>query len=808
MGNYLSPFTDKKQKSQEETLDFIVKHTIKKLVKKLIYKPSMVKVKDKYQMDYRFMDMRKLKNYQYKQYLIPVDPQKNQYIVLDKKEYYRLLFRLVYSNIPRISIYNGVFDLYTKRIETFTSLNKTVYKTNKTILDKFCNIFIRVNIKHDGSFNYGIVVPFHIKDELFNEFKSYFISIFNDSLLFDNLFYRLIVNYELHSSHYPSSIQKETNPEYFQEMYIKCEDKDDPVLKFMLFTFITFLLKKCSNNYIVANLKFVYIDIDQTTLKEKDHAHANNIFIQKLYKHDILDSFIFYQYEPHGYKSGYTFIKGIDKVFTDMTNVTLLAQHDKIFKKYVIPITFQTKHATCEIGPQSVSRNQDIGYCGVISCFWFNCFINILENINMHDNYHKSRFDLLNYFKHFLSNIPIETWVNKIDEEIASISETFTVEYPKTKYNIMSVIDTMKYYIVNDYDDNNDYFSNLLSSNKVEYQKYLLDNKNTFYFTSNSFLKSFKLYPDLYFKNKYPSSDLYFQLIKHKILNKYHFTNPKISVEDFFDLYNQVLTDMNIDLSVIQNIASKKHKLRDVGYYNIFVEFAYSMFSLFYSSDFFTPEEKKTLNESLKKDKIVRETIEKQYDIFKKRYDIDDDDEAQSNEDYIFNEDDENDENEEDEEESDEEDEEESDEEDDKDYLDMIMKETKEYEEAEEQGKDLTQTSLGKRFRDDDDLFNILGQGNSDKGKNEYSQMMLEQEEESVSFNPPKIKCKTNKYCKKINENYSCDTKQNICVNIKETIGTRCNDNRDCFSGNCKSYQYQTEVNGKPVNKELKLCRK
>ena len=120
--------------SAKDKLYMISRKTIYNNVKQLIYKPIMFKTDSgKYLGDYKFIDMQKMKDYQYQKYIIPYDKSKDEYIVMDKIEYFRFLKR-VYNYIPNINMISIIFNEHKNRMNNLLSVQ---HKHIRNIYDEF-----------------------------------------------------------------------------------------------------------------------------------------------------------------------------------------------------------------------------------------------------------------------------------------------------------------------------------------------------------------------------------------------------------------------------------------------------------------------------------------------------------------------------------------------------------------------------------------------------------------------------------------------------------------------------------------------
>ena len=130
------------------------------------------------------MDLKKLEDYQYKKYYLPVDISQHKYAELDKREYYLFLFRMISDHIPSFNINNVLYSMYMDKNDKFTSLNKDVYKNDRfnryDIAQKsernFCNLEIYIQYTKDN-YKFGIFIP--KTQDIINDvnFKNYFLKL-------------------------------------------------------------------------------------------------------------------------------------------------------------------------------------------------------------------------------------------------------------------------------------------------------------------------------------------------------------------------------------------------------------------------------------------------------------------------------------------------------------------------------------------------------------------------------------------------------------------------------------------------------
>lgn len=733
-------------KTSSDNLDNLIKNTIHNLVKKQIYKKQLITKEDTKQTYhiYKYLDLKKINQYQYNEYYLPVDKTKNEYAKLNKKEYYLCLFRLVEQYVPSVNINNVLYSLYLNKSDSFTSLNTQIYHSNKFVDNKYCNIEIKILLDSNNNYKFGIVIP-NTEDILQNkDFENYFFNLdtsSNANTKINN--YNKYINILSKNKIRYSYIAGTTVPEYMSNFYYTENSSSDDE-NFIILAIILYYIKNCNSDYIFSNLILDYTE--KSTPTPSTYSHRNKLFIQKIYDmFNNLNNVKFFHYEPHGYGSGFSYsTMNIDYIYNMFTNKIISLKKNSFFNPFLVNFDFDSKGAVCLRGPQSISAKEDIGYCTVFSTFWFNCFINILDNINTFDKLQKSNIKVLNYFKKLLSNMPIQDWIGKIDETITNLSTDFKVEYPTSQYNIEKVIKTMKYFIINDYTDNiitDKFFINSVIQNKII----------NYGINTNNF-------------NIGELHELYYEYIKEEILRNYKSTNPKISIEEFFNLYEKVLETNKVSTDNINKIMSLKYNLRNVGYFNVFVEFAYKLFDLSYTNNYFTENDKKLLNQ-FTIDPLFYDFIRRSFSNkivkdknllvhrFSKMSDIND-----------YNK-----------------------------HINRIKEledETKEYEFAQTTGLDVTKTRLEKRYMNiESDIRYFLGEGDMKKGQLEFDEMMNEKEEESKMIND-KV-CKSSKECENIDLDLTCKNQSCVPKKDKQLISTNCKTNSDCLSRYCKKYDVE-----------------
>lgn len=759
----------------------ITRNTVEKLVKKMLYKPTLVKTEKGYATDYRYMDMRKLKSYQYQKYIIPYDVEDNRYIVLDKKEYYRILFRLFATFVHRISIHSVVHNMYKDRMEMLTTLNRNTYnKINDSIYNKF-DIYVHEYDKldkFDVNERFGIIIPNVNSEIIFNEFKTHMIS---KKILNEKKINNLIKNMKrtLHSfiiKDEPDEDEPDEDETDEDEPQSKYDEKDytstfyyyeivnndidkNALNIYMIISLITFMIIKSPDNLFVVGMT------KKKTRKNEDNeittqSHQNELIIQKIYDHDKLKKIMFHNYEPHGYVNMLldenifdNFVKYTDK-FLDQDNE-------------LVQFEYHLKTATCPFGPQFYSKTEDVGYCEIISFFWYLCFLNVLENIKLYDNY-----ITLNNIKdvQLLSTIPLSDWIIFVDESITAMYYMLSVQYPKDKYSTDKVITTMKYFIDNDFTDNEEYIKLFLYDNINKFKDIINININNFREIEKKLISD----KQHLLENSFSiSKKIYFIIIQHIILDIAKSENiNKITFEEFFILYEKALFRIGVDEKTIKTIIEKKNKLRNAGYFNIFVEFAYYIFEYMHRTEYLKEQDKKIINEIFKSDEILLNQLFKLF--YMKIETIKD----IRNPNYLS--------------------------------ANIDEDELKRQRYTTDIESVVDESVLSKRITKENEtsIEFILGDGDLKKGETEFRTVLSEKDEEinnkEKPYYPPFKICKTDTDCTELGENTECNTEENICVNKKLQIGEECKENRDCFSDNCRLYKYQTSEG----NKEYRICRK
>jgi len=527
MGNISSYIGTNKEIKLNE-VQYIIRNTIHNIMKKQIYKPEIEIDPETNEKNtvYKYLDMDKMESYQYKSYYLPYD-YINKYLKLNKKEYYLLLFRIIQVYVEGYKINDALYDMYLNKEEKLTSLSNLFYENKKyEKIGEKCNLNNVVNIlDNTKKVEFGVVIQVNEEKEIFEKFKNYYLKIHN-SLDDYNKYYKILDNMKFTL---PTHVVTRNNIYYLNNIEMNDEEY------FILFTFFTFLILNCKKNNLFIN--FALYD-NSNPNANSDSAHKNMLFLQK--KYDLfyrINEINIYHYEPHGTESGFSYKEmDIENIYEKISKRIKILKNNLLYNKFLININFIPKKAVCKLGAQALTASEDIGYCMIFSTFWYNCFLNVLDNINQYDNKYSYKLNFLDK----LSNIPVEEWINEIDYNITLYKE-FEVKYPQTEYEINKLLSLMKYVIIEDF-------------------KSLKNNLN---------IKSVN------------TSENFYNYIKKQILYSIRNNNKKtFKIEDFFEMYYEELKKLNLNSNLLDSIKNKKNKLKTAEYFSIFVNFAKNLYKM------------------------------------------------------------------------------------------------------------------------------------------------------------------------------------------------------------------------------------
>ena len=555
----------KKELSKLEKIKKIIKITINKIVDKQLNKKNIIENKNGEYIVEESFDIDKINEYFKNEYYIPYDDKKH--FKLNKKEYILTLFRHIEQYIPTSNINNILIE-------------ELISEKNSIISTKNCHFIIEFEyIKNLDSNkdeqNMYILVPLKYSHVLVNEYIKYLLNYYKNEDEISHFIKLLVKNHDV------SNYMENYNFSRFK-LDINTVDLD---LKFVILSFFIFLVKYCDKKYLFYSLDLSFKD--KTQESQINGEHRNGLFIKKNYSNNKLTSIDIFHYEPHGTKprTGISFSYDkfeVDEYYKKIDSIIDSLKQNTMYNNFLVDINFNSKEAVCEIGIQSVSREEDIGYCTIFSSFWVYSFINILNTINKYDN----------KFLENLSDVPIKDWIKEIDIAISSIKDNYNIKYSKEiKYKFKDI--------------------------------YMLKNQN--------------IEEDIiYIKSKLPNYedltydiDDKFEELLNRMKDNMHIL---ITIDEFYDEYYKILDNfynfyielikdfkekdiyINILNKLIKNIKSKKYKLNTLEHFSIFINYAYNLFEKMhnpideYKKKF--PEENKEnikiLNEFINDDNFIK----------------------------------------------------------------------------------------------------------------------------------------------------------------------------------------------------------
>ena len=784
MGNNL-----KKINKPEDVLDTIIENTINNIVKRLINKDLSfyydTTTGRKMMERHKIYDLNKIKEYldTSKKHVIPKDIDNDKYYEMNKKEFSLFLFKYSEEVMPSYSINYILYMLFKKNINIFlppiykvADNNKDINNTNlyEDSIKSYFRFMFQIDDINDIIYIL-IVIPSDINIKLRNEFEIYFKNIlkknnpnYTDNFI-DNEYKKFIYELDTYSTSTSKYLNKPEDVCY--SYYIKKSTGKTLSNSLWFNVFFTFLIINSPNDYLFSTLDIVQRTINNITGKEDVNAHRNQVFIQKVYDEKELDIILLYHYEPHGSNiSAFSNINNISDIYNMFRNniINDYYKGDPKYQIFLYDFDYNTNFASCTYGPQSISASQDIGFCTIFSNFWYICLLSVLCNINLYDKYlgkmKKENTGIVGYInnlfginnnidRYYISNISINNWIQKIDKKITDLKDTFKVNYDINEYNVDNLLNTIQYIFEQDYRDNENYFLTNTGYSNIQH---------------------------------------YVNIVKKSILIYCNSVNPKINkinIDKLLDIYyDKILPNIQInkikygiDLDIIKLIKMKKYNLRDVGYYNIFVEYGFFIFNKFITYNELLKDQtidynihNFILSDDLKNfcDQLVDSNISR-VSIRKDLRNLNDPKDLISYNQRVYN-------------------------------IQKYEKMTKEYDIAKQTGGDLSLTELEKFHSNENTMEYILGDSDMDKGKKIFEELNIKREEEKSQYeNKNCIKdtdCKDNRLeCGKDEDN------KNLCIPNRNLILEECNKDKDCFSNYCKEYEYEiSDPNSKKRKKVSK----
>ena len=337
-----------------------------------------------------------------------------------------------------------------------------------------------------------------------------------------------------------------------------------------------------------------------------------------------------------------------------------------------------------------------------------------------------------------MSNIPIKDWINEIDEQITNLRTNYVIKYSKNKYDLEYIYELKKYMFYDDFYEVN---------NKI-------NDKNL-----EPYLRTFFLL------------DIQHLFIKKRPKDKNN-NNEKINVEQFLNIYDDILDDFYKSLNSyyqpiikkeFDELKNRKYKLKRVDYFNIFINYAYSLYETMYNP---SPEYKKIFPEEYKNNITILNNFLNEPELMK-----------------------------------------------------LIKSQFKNVQviKGPRPGTYVPNTNTGVKRKanvTEDRLSYIFDPDYKYASYSEYSERKkdlkklgdeADEERDNIYIN-----CKSSNDCKNINQNLNCENdielNEYICKpnDLVKEIGEKCIKNDDCLSDYCK--EYTKVINGK--NDTIGICRK
>uniref|UniRef100_A0A6C0I5I5 Uncharacterized protein n=1 Tax=viral metagenome TaxID=1070528 RepID=A0A6C0I5I5_9ZZZZ len=594
-------------------LDFInklVRGVVYNLIKKQIYKKEIDV--DNRTVQYVY-DIDTLMDIQYKKYYYPTDKE-DEFYEMNKDEYCLAMFRLINFESYGINISDILQRMMINTKDNISFINSVNYKLTKEEINEinYCSYALTmfkeydVNTKQEKKKKINIHIPKQKFDVILRQYEEniklnyqdYYRKYIESGKI--NILEALLYNEQNQSYHTNSRISFYL---YYEDYKInnKTKIKKDKYFKyigFIFFSFLLFMLKLCKHNYITMSTGILLANVDNTKVdKIQSQSHANMIIFQ-ITKNDKV---VGIQYEPHGTKDGFSYDTFKISEYFDVINKYSIQckEIDGDFPEFVI----KEKVAVCPIGIQSsnIIGNYDIGYCSIFSLFWYNCFLDIIQNIKRIEN---------KYNINTLSNIDIQLWINYIDHYMTNSKNNIILKHGDTKYDYNILLNVYQ------------------SVFKEHYKKYKIFKVVDSYSEYSEMI-------NMYFEDEFIDG------VEH------------ITISEFIDMYydNVLLVllrkQLKLNNDIIINTSDNRYKMNNIEYYNIFVNYAYNMISYIMSSPYLEKErellnkysQKNTFINILKDNKnvkIVKKSKDTEYKTEKDIYDyyLEDYDEMYGNLEY------------------------------------------------------------------------------------------------------------------------------------------------------------------------------
>ena len=558
----------------KDPLEFINKIS-KNVVYNLVEKQINTKITDVEKKEIKTVyDAQSILDLQYKKYYYPTS-NKDEYIEMSKDIYYLLLFKLI--DIYDLELLTINMLQKTMNINTLIENNLLERKDIKKINEKKLEIINKENcsfvqsfyktIKLDDKKEYNKYIQITIEkdkfDVLIKEYDNYmklkyseyyrkYISTKKVNIKSTLNINEVIYNYKTGQK----SIEVIFYPD-FEDYKLNRQnttmtiDKYEKHNSFIFFSFLVFLIKNCSSNYM-SMITGIYL-IKKDNDNNDKYSNHRNIFIYQLVKDENnKEKVLCFQYEPHGSKQAFSYHEfKIGDFYNYIKKYTKLCKDiDKDFPEFVI----HSKSAVCPKGPQTLAGDSDRGMCTIYSTFWYNCFMNIIETIKLIESQYNIKT---------LSNIELTYWIRFIDYHLVNIKKEYKIKYLDGKYDYYTLFYIKRQMIIE------------------HYNKYVKDEYKS--------LKDYEEHID----------DMFYRMYR----------NDKITMEDFIEFYYEriyipiIWYKMGISDDKVKKIKEGKYNMSQFEYYNIFINYIYNLITFILSSKYFE-KEKELLNKYSQKEII------------------------------------------------------------------------------------------------------------------------------------------------------------------------------------------------------------